>query len=73
MDRRQIRILKQSDQVGFGSFLKRTNGRGLEAQIGLEVLGNLTHETLERELADQELRGLLVPTDLTESDCSGSD
>ena len=34
----------------------------------------MTHETLEGELADQKLSGLLVATDLTESDgtCEGT-
>jgi len=40
----------------------------LEAQVGFEVLGDFTHETLEGELADQELGGFLVTTDFTESD-----
>jgi hypothetical protein len=31
----------------------------------------MTHETLEGELADQKLSGLLVATDLTESDGTG--
>ena len=34
----------------------------------LEVLRNFADETLEGELADEELRRLLVPTNLTESD-----
>ena len=34
----------------------------------LEILGDLTNETLEGELADEELSGLLVATNLTESD-----
>lgn len=37
----------------------------------LEVLSDLADETLEGELPDKELRGLLVPPDLTESDRSG--
>jgi len=37
----------------------------LEAQISLEVLCNLTHQALERQLADQQLGRLLVATDLT--------
>ena len=37
-------------------------------EVGLEVLGDLADEALERELADEELRGLLVPADLAESD-----
>lgn len=34
----------------------------------LEVLSNFTDKTLEGELPDEELGGLLVPPDLTESD-----
>ena len=34
----------------------------------LEVLGNLTNKPLEGQLADEELRRLLVPTDFTEGD-----
>ena len=34
----------------------------------LEVLRDFTDKTLEGELADEELRRLLVPTDLTKSD-----
>ena len=34
----------------------------------LEILSDLTHETLEGELADEQLGGLLVATDFTKSD-----
>ena len=34
----------------------------------LEVLGDLTNETLEGELADEELGGLLVATNLAQGD-----
>ena len=37
----------------------------------LEVLGDLTHETLEGQLADKQLSGLLVAPDFTEGDRSG--
>ena len=37
-------------------------------ETDLEVLRNFTDKTLEGELADKELRRLLVPTDLTKSD-----
>ncbi len=33
-------------------------------------MSDLTNQTLERKLSDQELSGLLVTTDLTESDSS---
>lgn len=39
----------------------------------LEVLSNFTDETLEGELADEELSRLLVATNFTESDRSGTE
>jgi hypothetical protein len=36
----------------------------------LEILSNFTDETLEGELSDEELGGLLVATDFTEGDGS---
>ena len=33
----------------------------LETQVGLEVLRDLPDQALERELADEQLGGLLVP------------
>jgi hypothetical protein len=70
VDGSQVGVLEESHQVGLGSLLQRQDGRALEPQVGLEVLGNLTHKPLEWELADQELGGLLVLTDLTKSDGS---
>jgi len=48
--------------------LERDDGRRLEAEVGLEVLRDLADEALEGELADQELRRLLVAADLAERD-----
>ena len=39
----------------------------------LEILGDFTNKTLERELANQELSRLLVTTNFTESDSSGAE
>jgi len=68
VDGAQVGVLEQTDQVSFGSLLEGADGRALETEIGLEVLGNLTNQTLEGELADEELSGLLVSPDLTEGD-----
>jgi hypothetical protein len=38
--------------------------------IYLEILGNFTDETLEREFADEELSGFLVTSDFPEGDSS---
>ncbi len=68
MDGAQVGVLEETNEVGLRGFLEGQDGRALEAEISLELLGNLTNQTLEGELADQELSGLLVTTDLTESD-----
>ena len=73
MDGAQVGVLEQSDEVSLGSFLEGENGRRLEAEIGLEVLGDFTDEPLEGELPDEELGALLVSADFTESDGSWSE
>ena len=62
---------KTTNEQNLLSYLKGSNGSRLEPEIGLEVLGDLPDETLEGQLTDQELGGLLVTPDLTEGDCSG--
>ena len=70
MDCTQVGVLEQTNEVGLGCLLEGEHSGGLEAKVSLEILGDLANETLEWELADEELGGLLVPTDLTE--CDGS-
>jgi hypothetical protein len=72
MDGSQVGVLEQADQVGLGRLLQGQDGRALEAQVGLEVLGDLSHQALEGQLADQELGGLLVSSDLSKSHSAGS-
>ena len=71
VDGAQVGVLEQADQVGLGRLLQGHHGGALEAQVRLEVLGDLAHQTLEGQLADQQLGGLLVTTDLAESHRSG--
>jgi hypothetical protein len=71
VDSAQVGVLEERDEVGLDGLLESTDGGGLEAEIRLEVLGNLTDKTLEGQLADEELGRLLVATDLTESDGTG--
>jgi len=70
VDGAKVGVFKERDEVSLNGLLESTDGRRLEAKVGLEVLSNFTDETLERELSDEELSGLLVTTDLTESDSS---
>ena len=68
VDGAEVGVLEQRDEVGLNRLLEGADGRRLEAEVRLEVLGNLADETLEGELSDEELGRLLVATDLTESD-----
>jgi histone H3 len=68
VDGAQVGVLEEGDEVGLDRLLESADGRRLEAEVRLEVLGNLADETLEGELADEELGRLLVATDLTEGD-----
>jgi len=70
VDSAKVSILKEGDEVSLNGLLKSTDGGRLESEVRLEVLGDFTDETLEGELSDQELGGLLVTTDLTKSDGS---
>ena len=72
MDGTQVGVLKQTNKVSLTSLLKGHDGRRLETQVSLEVLSDLTDKTLEGQLADQKFGGLLVTTDLTESDGTGA-
>ena len=68
----QVGVLKETNQVSLRGLLESHDSRGLETQVSLEVLSDLTDETLEGELADQELSGFLVTPDLTKSHCTGT-
>ena len=68
VDGAKVGVFKERDQVCFNGLLKSSDGRRLEAKVGLEVLCDFTDQTLERKLADQELGRFLVTTDFTESD-----
>ena len=71
MDGAQVGVLEQTDEVSLAGLLESHDGGALEAEVSLEVLGDLTDQTLEGQLADEELGGLLVSPDLTESHCAG--
>ena len=71
VDGAEVGILEKADEVSLRGLLEGHDGRALEAEVSLEILGNLTDETLEGELADEKLGGFLVSPDLTESNGSG--
>ena len=72
VDGAQVGVLEQTDDVGLSGLLKGEDGGGLEAEVALEVLGDLTNEALEGKLSEEELSGLLELADLTKSHGSGA-
>lgn len=42
VDGAQVGVLEEGDEVRLDGLLKSTDGGGLEAEVALEVLGNLT-------------------------------
>jgi hypothetical protein len=72
MDGAKIGVLEKTNEVSLSCLLKGKDSRSLESKISLKVLGDLTHKSLERKLADKKLSGLLVTSDLTKSHSSGA-
>ena len=70
VDGAQVGVFKETNQVSFASFLESHHSRALETQIGLKILSDFSHKTLEGQLADEQLGRFLVPTDFTKSDCT---
>ena len=51
VDGAEVGVLEERDEVSLNGLLESTDGGRLEAEVGLEVLGDFTDETLEGELA----------------------
>jgi len=73
VDGAQVGVFEETNQVGFRGLLEGSNSGSLEAEIRLEVLSDFSDESLEGELSDEELSRLLVATDFSQSDGSGSE
>ena len=72
VDGAEVGILEESDEVSLGRLLQSHDGGTLEAEIGLEVLGDFTDQSLEWQLSDEQFGGFLVSSDLPKSDSSWS-
>ena len=73
VDGAEVSVLEKANHVSLRGLLKGKNGWGLETELVSVLRGDLTDESLEGELADEELGGLLETSDLSESDCAGSE
>ena len=71
VDGAEVGVLEEADHVSLSGLLESEDGGGLESEVGLGVVGDLTDESLERKLSNEELGGLLVSSDLSEGDGTG--
>jgi len=73
VDGAEVSVLEKTNHVGLRGFLEGENGGGLESEVVLELRGDLTDESLERKLSDEELGALLESSDFSESNGTGSE
>ena len=71
VDGAQIGIFEQTHEISLARFLEGHDSRALEAQLGLEILSNLTNKSLEGKFADEKFGALLVAANLSKCDCAG--
>jgi histone H3 len=61
----QVCILKHANKVSLWSLLERKHCRALETQVVIEILSNLSYQTLEWCLANQKVSQLFVFPDVS--------
>ena len=61
VDGAQVGVLEEAHQVGLGRLLQGQDGGGLEAQVGLEVLGDLANQALGGRRGERGLAGRRRP------------
>ncbi|KYN00179.1 hypothetical protein ALC62_09059, partial [Cyphomyrmex costatus] len=71
VDRAQIGVLEETNEVCLRRFLESADGGALKTQIGLEILRDFTNQPLERQLPDQQLSRLLVSSNFSKSHGTG--
>ena len=55
MDRAEVGVLKQRNQVGLCRLLEGEHRLALESHLLLELSGDLSHKALERQLPDEQV------------------
>ena len=73
VDGAEVGVFEESNEVSLGGFLEGEDGGALESEVVLELRGDLTDESLEGKLSDEELGALLESSDFTESNCAWSE
>ena len=70
MNGTKVGVFKDPNQVGLSRFLQGKNCSRLKTEVILEILGDLSNQTLKGSLSNQKVSSLLILADLTESNRS---
>ena len=73
VDGAEVSVFEETDHVSLRGLLEGEDSGGLETELVSVLRCDLSDESLEGELSDEELGGLLETSDLTESDGTGSE
>ena len=73
VDCAEVGVFEKTNHVSLSGFLESEDGRRLESEVILEVVGDFSDESLERKLSNEELGGFLVLSDHSEGDGSWSE
>ena len=73
VDGAEVGVLEEADHVRLGGLLEGQDGARLEAELVSVLGGDLTHQSLEGQLPDEQLGALLESSDFSESDSSWSE
>ncbi len=66
VDGAEVGVFEETDQVSLSGFLEGEDSGGLETKVVLELSSDLTDESLEGELSDEELGALLETSEFAE-------
>ena len=73
MDGTEVGVLEKTNHISLRGLLESKDSGGLESQVGLEIVGDLSNESLERKFSNEELSGFLELSDLSKSDGTWSE
>jgi histone H3 len=73
VDGAEVGVFEETDEVSLSGLLEGEDSGALESEVVLVLSGNFTNESLEWELADEELGTLLESSDFTEGNGTWSE
>jgi hypothetical protein len=73
VDGAHVGVLEQANEVSLDGFLEGQEGRALESELAVALVGDVLDDSLERKLSDQEVGASLVLSDFSDGNGSRSE